>query len=121
MEPSFATVDGCDSSHFIRAPRTIFLCYSLGESGNIVLLTGHHPDSARRLSRLASHAVARLRAPAAVLGSRILRAARGRALPMQGYRAGARAQPGFVDGIRTPELRNLFYPRLGERSRPQHY
>src|SRR5215472_7595225 len=55
------------------------------ESGNTLLLTGNHRDSARRLSRLASDAVACLCAPAARLGSRILRAARGGALPMQGY------------------------------------
>src|SRR5207253_3256278 len=110
MKPSFTTVDGCDSSRFIRAPGTILLCYSLKESGNTLLHTGNHPDHARRLSRPASHALARLRAPAAVRRSRILRAARGRALPMHGYRAGARAQPGFVHGIRSPSLPTLSYP-----------
>src|SRR6516225_828391 len=36
------------------------------ESGNTLLLTGNHPDSAQRLPRLARHAVACLRPPAAV-------------------------------------------------------
>src|SRR5215472_4022435 len=29
MKPSYTTVDGCDSNQLIRAPRTIFVCYSL--------------------------------------------------------------------------------------------